>query len=245
MFIKSLPGLGRSCRDLANPIILIFLVLVTLLPVSELSAASTSVRETEAVGILAKMEASYAKVSTYQTEMEVREYRKGKYLQTKRFLYTFKKPNQLRIDMQSPQPGTVLVYPDKTGKVTLRPGGWTGFVTLHLAPDNSMLSSGSGQRIDQSDFGLLLRNIRHSLTDQRRGEITLSEKEGRISIEVLADDHFLPGVQTLYRFVFDSARGLPLEEHEATPKGAPKKVTIFGKLKSSIPIKEDFFAVKG
>ena len=247
MFIGSRSGFGRSCQGLSKPAcwIPLALVLALLLPVGELWAGGTPARESEVVGILAKMEASYAKVPAYQTEMEVREYRKGKYVESKRFLYTFKKPNQLRIDMQSPQPGTVLVYPDKQGKVTLRPGGWTGFVTLHLAPDNSMLASGSGQRIDQSDFGLLLRNIRHSLTDRRRGEITLSEAEGRISIEVLADDHYLPGVQTLYRFVFDSARGLPLEEHEATPKGAPKRVTIFGKLKSSITIQEDFFAVQG
>jgi hypothetical protein len=243
--MRSMPHPERRYRDLTKPTIWIFLVLAILLPVGQVSAASTSAREAEALGILAKMEASYAKVSTYQTEMEVREYRKGKYLESKRFLYTFRKPNQLRIDMLSPQPGTVLVYPDKGGKVALRPGGWTGIVTLHLAPDNSMLASGSGQRIDQSDFGLLLRNIRHSLTDQRRGEIILSEKEGRISLEVLADDHFLPGVQTLYRFVFDSASGLPVEEHEATPKGIPKKVTIFGKLKCAIPIREDFFAVKG
>lgn len=245
MYLKNKSCLGCSCQVLTKPAIWILLLLMTLLPVSELRADSTSARESEAVGILAKMEANYARVSSYQTEMEVREYRQGKYLQSKRFLYTFKKPNQLRIDMQYPQPGTVLVYPDKLGKVTLRPGGWTGFVTLHLAPDNSMLASGSGQRIDQSDFGLLLRNIRHSLTDQRRGEISLSEAEGRISIEVLAKDHFLPGVQTLYRFVFDSARGLPLEEHESTAKGVPKKVTTFGKLKTSISISEDFFAVKG
>jgi outer membrane lipoprotein-sorting protein len=245
VFIKSTPGLGRYCRGLTGPACWILLILAVLLPVGQVWAGSTPAQESEALGILTRMEASYAKVSAYQTEMEVREYRKGKHLETKRFLYTFKKPNQLRIDMRSPQPGTVLVYPDKQGKVTLRPGGWTGFVTLHLAPDNSMLATESGARIDQSDFGLLLRNIRHSLTDQRRGEITLSEAEGRISIEVLADDHFLPGVQTLYRFVFDSARGLPLEEQEATPKGVPKRVTIFGKLKSSITIREDFFAVKG
>jgi hypothetical protein len=245
VFIKSMPVPRRHYRDLTKPASWIFLILAILLPVAGSSAASTAARESEVVAVLAKMEASYAKVSTYQTEMEVREYRKGKYLESKRFLYTFKKPNQLRIDMQYPQPGTVLVYPDKQGKVTLRPGGWTGIVTLHLAPDNSMLASDSGARIDQSDIGLLLRNIRHSLTDQRRGEITLSEAEGRISIEVLADDHFQPGVQTLYRFVFDSARGLPLEEHEATPKGTPKRVTVFGKLKISIPIKDDFFLVKG
>lgn len=220
-----------------------FLALALLCLATEVKADSLSQQQPEVAAILARLDAAYAKVESYQTEMEVREYRKGKYLESKRFLYTFRKPNQLRIDMQSPQPGTVLVYPDRGGKVTLRPGGWTGFVTLHLAPDNSMLASGSGQRIDQSDFGLLLRNLHHSLSDRRRGGIGLTEAPGRVSIEVLADDNFLPGVQTLYRYVIDSARWLPLELHESTPKGSPKRSSLFRNLKTTITLNESYFRV--
>ena len=221
-----------------------FLILAIVLFAPAIQAGAASPKHMEAAGILAKMDAAYASVAGYQTEMEVREYRKGKYLESKRFLYTFKKPNRLRIDMQSPQPGTTLVYPDPGGKVTLRPGGWSGFMTLHLAPDNAMLASGSGQRIDQSDFGLLLRNIRHSLTDQRRGEVGVSEAEGRVSIEVLAEDHFQPGVQTLYRFVVDSTHWLPLEVHESSAKGTPRRTSIFGNLRTSIAIPDSTFRLE-
>jgi len=226
-----------------KPTIRIFLALAFLCCAPEVRAESPIQKQPELTGILARLDAAYAKVESYQTEMEVREYRKGKYLESKRFLYTFRKPNQLRIDMQSPQPGTVLVYPDRGGKVTLRPGGWTGFVTLHLAPDNAMLASGSGQRIDQSDFGLLLSNLRRSLSDRRRGAIGLSEAPGRVSIEVLADDNFLPGVQTLYRYVIDSARWLPLEVHESTPQGSPKRTSLFGNLKSPITLNDNYFRI--
>jgi len=224
--------------------VLTLLLLALLVVAPEARGESPAPKQAEIAAILARLDAAYAKVDSYQTAMEVREYRKGKYQESKRFLYTFRKPNQLRIDMQSPQPGTILVYPDRGGKVTLRPGGWTGFVTLHLAPDNSMLASGSGQRIDQSDFGLLLRNMRHSLAERRRGEIGLSESEGRVSIEVLADDHFLPGVQTLYRFVIDSSRWLPLEVHESTPGGAPKRVSRYGNLRTSLTVSDSFFRVE-
>ncbi len=221
-----------------------FLVFALILAASGIRAGAASAADSQAAGILAKMEAAYAKVDSYQAEMEVRDYRKGSYLESKRFHYTFRKPNQLRIDMHSPQPGTVLIYPDRGGKVALRPGGWTGFVTLHLAPDNAMLASGSGQRIDQSDFGLLLRNIRHSLTDQRRGAIVLSESQGRVCIEVLAEDHFVAGVQTLYRFVVDPVRWLPQEVHELTPNGAPKRVSLFRNLKTSLPIPDSSFRIE-
>lgn len=229
---------------LAKPALWLFLLLVSLLFAPELKAGCSSAQEVEIASLLARMDASYAKIESYQTEEEVREYQRGKYLETRRFLYTFKKPNQLRIDMRSPKPGTILIYPDRHGKVTLRPGGWTGFVTLHLSPGNSMLASGNGQRIDQSDFGLLLRNMRHSLTDRRRGEITLIQTGSRISIEVLADDHFLPGVQTLYRFVIDSTRFLPLEVDESTPNDLPKRKTILGNLRTSISIDDGFFRIQ-
>ena len=237
-------SLEYCCRYFTKCALCLFLMLAPLLSVPELQAGGSAAREAELATILARMDASYAKVGSYQTEEEVREYQKGKYLETKRFLYTFKKPDQLRIDMRSPKPGTVLIYPDRQGKVTLRPGGWTGFVTLHLSPDNSMLASGNGQRIDQSDFGLLLRNMHQSLTDHRRGEISLTETEGRVSIEVLADDHFLPGVQTLYRFVIDSARFLPVEVDESTPKGIPKRKSIFGSLRTQVAIDDGCFRIK-
>ena len=137
--------LSRALRQWAVCTAMIILILAAA---PELQAVSAQPPPPEVAAIMSKMAAAYAAVSGYQTEMEVREYRNGNYLESKRFRYTFRKPGQLRIDMHTPKPGTVLVYPDEQGKVTLRPGGWTGFVTLHLAPGNSMLASGSGQRID-------------------------------------------------------------------------------------------------
>jgi hypothetical protein len=236
-----LPSPARSSTGALGAIMILTVLL--LLAAAPLLAGSTPPLNPQVAGILSKLETAYAAVTSYQTEMEVREYRKGKYQESKRFRYSFRKPDQLRIDMRVPKPGTVLIYPDQQGKVTLRPGGWAGIVTLHLAPDNAMLASGSGQRIDQSDFGLLLRNIRHSLTDHRRGDVVQSEAPDRFSIEVLADDHFLPGVQTLYRFVIDKSNWLPLEVHECTPQGAPKRVSIYADLRTSVTLSDDFFRV--
>jgi len=91
--------------------------------------------------IITKMETSYAKVEENQAEIKVSEYRDGQIIEMKRFLYTFKKPYHLRIDMESPHPGTVLVYPDKNGKVTVKPGGWAGFLKLHLSLDSVFLGT--------------------------------------------------------------------------------------------------------
>ena len=141
---------------------------------------------------LKKMEGAYAEVNDYQANMEVRTFGKDGSFETKKFLYTFKKPKKIRLDFESPYAGMILVYPDQNGKVALR-----RFFTFHLALDNFLLQIPAGQRIDQTDLGRLIANIFHSLTDHRRGPLTVTEDDKDIRIRVMADDHFREAVVTL------------------------------------------------
>lgn len=204
-----------------------------------------SPHQSEGIGIIEKMNAAYAKVGDYQMKTEVKVYKDGQPPETEKFLYTFKKPNHIRIDMESPYPGMVLVYPDKDGKVSVRPGGLAKFLKLHLAPDSTLFRISAGQRIDQTDLGLLIRNITHSLTDQRRGEVRLSQGGGLTLIEVLAEDHFLRGVLTLYEFSIDETHWLPVRVKESTPGGVLKRDVIFRDLKTSVGVPIGFFHVDG
>jgi hypothetical protein len=204
---------------------------VTLDAVPAALGLSTATAD-QASDILAQMRAAYAQVESYQTTTEVTVYRAGRVTETQRFLYTFEKPNKIRIAFETPHSGMVLTYPDKNGKVKVEPGGWTGFLRFHFSPDSSVFKSASGQRVDQTHMGLLVENIVHSLTDRRRGEIGLTMRDGQILIDVLADDHFLPGLQTLYRFAIDHARYLPVSVRELTPEGVPKRDVTFRDLKT-------------
>ncbi len=195
--------------------------------------------------IIGKMEAAYARVETYRTETEVTEYRSGNITRTERFLYSFKKPDHVRIDMHSPHPGWIIVYPDEEGKVSVKPGGWTGFLRLRLSPDSEFLRNSAGQRIDQTDMGLLIGNIAHSLTDRRRGELKISSRADRVVIRVLSDDHFLPGVLTTYLFSIDRTLWLPVEVEEFTAGGIIKRKVIFRDLKTSVNQPEGFFSING
>jgi outer membrane lipoprotein-sorting protein len=199
----------------------------------------------QVTGITQKMSLAYAQVKDYQTATVVKEYHEGEVTQTDRFIYTFKKPNHIRIDMQSPHPGMILVYPGEHGKVAVKPGGWAWFLKFHLSPDSSLLRITAGQRIDQTDMGLLIQNINHSLTDRRRGETRLSEKENSIITEVLAEDHFLAGVVTLYQFFIDKKRWLPVEIREFTPSRILKREVKFQNLRISIGVPDDFFKING
>jgi len=117
--------------------------------------------------LLKKMESAYAQVTDYQAKMEVRTYSNDHSSKAEKFLYTFKKPKKIRLDIESPHPGMILVYPDHKGKVGVRPSGWARFIKLSLAPDSFLLKVSSGQPIDQTDMGLLIKNISKSLTDEQ------------------------------------------------------------------------------
>ena len=180
--------------------------------------------------IIGKMEAAYAQVQEYRTNTGVRTYRDGKVVRERSFLYTFQKPDRVRIELESPPAGAVLTYPDKHGQVVVKLGGWLGFLKLHYSPDSPKLRSSSGQRIDQTDLGLLIHNIARSVGDQRRGTPTISEQDDQAVIVVLADDHFLPGIQTLYRFTIDETLWLPVAVQELNPEGMPKRDIAFRNL---------------
>jgi len=190
--------------------------------------------------LLKKMEETYAGVKDYQANMEIRAYRKDGSYKTKRFLYTFQKPNRIRLDFESPYAGMIVVYPDREGKVVLR---W--FFTIHLAPDNSLLQDSSGQRIDQTGMGLLIEKMAESLTDHRRGPLEITEDEKEIRIRVVADDHFRKGVVTRYQFLIDKKLFLPVRVEELTTGGLLERTIVFRSLKMNIDVPDSFFQLNG
>lgn len=223
----------------------IYLLIQGMLLAPGLGAELSSPQGEHSTGIIGKVKDVYAQIKDYQMETEVKVYHEGQVAETERFLYTFKKPNHIRIDMKSPYAGMILIYPGDDSKVTVKRVGLFGFLKLHLSPDSTLLRTATGQRIDQTDMGLLIQNIDHSLTDRRHGEIRVFEKDGQARIEVLAEDHFLAGVLTLYHFFIDKTRWLPAEVREFTPNGITKRVVTFRNLRTSIDIPESFFQING
>ena len=195
--------------------------------------------------IVSRMKSAYARVSAYRVETEVTTYRHGRVDERRRLIYTFEKPNRLRIDMEFPHRGMVLLYPDAQGKVLVRLGGWASFLHFHRSPGSSLLADAAGQRIDQTDFGLLIRNIAHSLTDQRRGPPVLTTEDGKWVLEVLAEDHFRKGVITRYRFTIDRATDLPVAVQESTPEGELKRTVTFHHLDISPDLPDNWFKGPG
>jgi outer membrane lipoprotein-sorting protein len=191
--------------------------------------------------ILEKMRETYAGVQEYRTNVEVRTSESDGSVRIEKFVYSFKKPNHVRLDLETPHQGAVVIYPDENGKVVVKRSESSRFLTLHLRPDSRLLRGRPGHRIDQSDMGLLIENIAHSLTDQRRGPIDTSQRDNLLVIRVLAVDHFQPSVQTLYEFLVDSSTWLPEGVTESTPEGRLARTTSFKNLRINPDLPGSFF----
>jgi len=190
--------------------------------------------------LMKKIEAAYGEVNDYQVNMEVRTHGKEGSSEIKKFLYTFKKPKRIRLDFESPYPGMILVYPGQNGKVALR-----RFFTFHLSPENPLLLVSSWQRIDQTDLGLLIKNISHSVTDRRRGPLEVTEDDKGVRLRVLADDHFREGVITRYQFLVDTKLWLPVRVEESTRDGRLERSIVFQNLRTNLGVPDNFFQLNG
>lgn len=73
--------------------------------------------------------------------------------------YFYRKPGQVRMEFIHPHAGAVLIYDPVSRRALLWPFGAGHFPKLNLSPDNPLIRSPRGQRVDKSDVGALLDNV--------------------------------------------------------------------------------------
>jgi outer membrane lipoprotein-sorting protein len=213
--------------------------LFTFVFVASVLASAAGVHTPEV--LMEKMRAAWDGVEEYQENMEIRTLQSDGSFKVERFIYSFKKPDHIRLDMETPHPGAVAIYPDRDGKVVVRRSATSRFLILHLQPDSFLLGGRPEHRIDRSDMGLLIQNIGRSLTDERRGPVDVFEKDGIVWIRVLAADHFRSGIVTLYEFRIDPKVWLPVGVTESTADGRLVRVTDHEKLRVNPRLNDSFF----
>lgn len=215
------------------------LLIFGLVPLSSSALSAWDDSQTEA--LLKKMEAAYAAIEDYQTLVEVLSFEEQDRPEREEFLYSFKKPNHIRMDFLTPHRGMIVVYPDPKGKVVIRRGGLGRHFPLRLSPQSFLLRNAAGQRIDQTDLGLLIRNIGQSLTGGRSGQVEAARQNGALRLRVLAQDHFQKAAETLYEFHIDESLRLPVRVDEMTPEGRPKRKIFFRRFKTNLGLADSFF----
>lgn len=111
-----------------------------------------------------------AQIAAYQCRIDSRSANGDRTLMR----YSYRKPGYVRMDFTEPHHGAVLIYNPDSGKVRVWPFGIDTLPVLSLSPSNSLVQDPNGHRVDQSDVGTLLRNIRQL---QQGGQTTVVGKE--------------------------------------------------------------------
>jgi outer membrane lipoprotein-sorting protein len=127
--------------------------------------------------------------------------------------YYYQKPGYVRTEVIAPFGGAVLIYSPFTKKVKLWPFGYGSFPSFSLAPDNKLIRSQTGQRIDRSDLGALYQNV---MTLQRRGKTTVIGTESiagqtALRIHVEGTSGFSVEGVSQFELWLDVTTGFPLK----------------------------------
>ena len=152
-------------------------------------------------------------------------------------LYGYRKPGFVRMDFIRPHAGATLIYSPETGKVTLWPFGFDTFPRLTLSPDSRMIQSPKGRRVDQSDLGALLVNVRalqqHGDT-QIVGAEAIGMRQASHVIVTGRPGHVVAGV-SCYELWFDVSHELPVKVASKSPSREPIETVLMEDLRIDVP----------
>jgi hypothetical protein len=102
-----------------------------------------------------------------------------------------------------------------------------------------------GQRVDQTDLGLLIKNISRSIREGRKGPLKLEEEQGHVRLRVLSENHFRSSRLTQYVFLIDTDIWLPVSIEESTPEGLLERRIRFQNLLLNRGITDSLFDLEG
>ena len=152
-------------------------------------------------------------------------------------LYGYRKPGLVRMDFIRPHAGATLIYSPASGKVKLWPFGFGTFPVLVLNPDSRMIQGPQGHRIDQSDIGALLVNVR-ALQQHGDTQVVGAETIGvhRVShvIVTCKPGHVVTGVSR-YELWFDASHGLPVKIASEGASLKPIETVLMEDLRIDVP----------
>jgi outer membrane lipoprotein-sorting protein len=125
--------------------------------------------------------------------------------------YHYQRPGRIRMEFVKPHKGAILTYNPDNQRVYLWPLGTMLIPPVVLSPDNPLVQSSTGQRVDHSDIGSLLANILH-LQDGGATELHGEETvDGRptVHLSVRGAPNAAPGKVQRYDIWLDKSIELP------------------------------------
>ncbi|MFQ5585539.1 MAG: outer membrane lipoprotein carrier protein LolA [Thermodesulfobacteriota bacterium] len=161
--------------------------------------------------------------------------------------YYYKRPGFVRMEFVTPHKGAVLVYDPLKKVVALRPFGFFRPFVLRLDPDNRLVKSSKGHRVDQSDIGFLLGLARELQADGATEMVGEEAVNGREALHVRVtgkDDTVVRGEINGYSIWLDRELMFPIKVISYDSDGEVIEEVLMDDLEVNPKLSEDSFLFK-
>ena len=180
----------------------------------------------------------YRNVAAYQ--VTVKSSSNGK---TEIMRYYFRKPGYVRMEFVKPFNGAVLIYDPTKKQARLWPFGYRNFPAFTLSPENRLIQSSTGQRVDRSDVGALYQNVKalqeHGKTEVGGIEPVGGEKAAHVEVE--GNEGFSVEAVHRYQLWLDQATGFPVKVSSHDAAGQLIEVVEMDELQVNPEFPDGFF----
>lgn len=150
----------------------------------------------------------YRKVDSYQVTLKSSSGSSSELIR-----YYFRKPGFVRMEFEKPFKGAVLIYDPAKKEARLWPFGYRSFPAFTLSPENRLIRSSTGQRVDKSDVGALYQNVKALHENGKTviaGTKSISGKE-TLHVVIEGKENFAMGSVHRYHLWLDQSTGFPVK----------------------------------
>jgi outer membrane lipoprotein-sorting protein len=160
--------------------------------------------------------------------------------------YAFKRPGFVRMEFVNPHKGAILVYDPVKKKARLRPFGFVKPLVMTLEPDNSLITSSRGHRVDASDTGAFLATVK-KLAEKGKSRVIGRERiDAReallVEVEGKEGETVAGGVHR-YLLWLDVRTNLPLKTQAFGSHGEMVEEVTMDDLEINVDLPDSFFGL--
>jgi hypothetical protein len=179
---------------------------------------------------------NYENVKTYQVTLRSKC---NHFFEEIRYYY---KSGYVKMEFIKPRSGVILIYDPMKKKVRLKPFRSLNYVVT-LSPDNDMIQSSAGHKVDESDIGSLLRVVARLQSNGKTyiwGDEDLSGRQ-TVHVRVTGDEEYtICGIHQ-YDLWLDKKTYLPLKIVSYDLRKGIIEEVLMDDLEIDLDLPDDFF----
>jgi outer membrane lipoprotein-sorting protein len=232
--------MSGSCSSKGGVLSAVSLAVLLLLP-GRAPAEERSTPDRVASSVR-KLGEAVAAMETYSCDVEQVFFREGQDDLHYRFRFHFKKGKGIRVDFSHPYTALTIFYGAAGGSATVVPFRSLPAIRFHFSPENPMLKTPAGQRIDQTDLGYFVRFVRENREKVPQEGSESSEDAETVTFGLRALDYLQARSVETYRITLSKSTWFPVRIDRYGADGRPVERIHFLHVDLNPALSDRFFS---